>query len=281
MADWFSLSQNSGNGSADVVVSTQTEHTGRTARSAVLIFKSLNTSFTRMVYQAGKAEFVAMDSSKTVEKEGQTISINGESNSSILTFSLGQGDLEITIPETYIANGVIAYNGDIIQGDPGASNIFDFTLNISVPSNSGASQKTRQIIVTDNAGHRAMCDLILSGSEAYLRVTEGDINLNYNGNPVTIRVESNIDYVIENNAWQDDSGDILDINYSGSNSGDVVFSSDTNEGVDRSADVYFKGNGITVERTVNQDGKRETFYVTEGEFLVTEGNFNVIKYGIQ
>ena len=84
-----------------------------------------------------------------------------------------------------------------------------------------------------------------------------------------------------NKAWQDGSGDVLNANYSGSNSGDAVFSSDVNEGTDRSIDVYFKGNGITVIRTVNQDGKRETFNVSEGEFLVTEGNFNVLKDGIQ
>ena len=197
MEEWFNLSQSSGSGSADVVVSVSSEHTGRTARSAVLTFSSANASLTRMVYQAGKSEFVNMDNSKSIEKEGKIITIEGESNSSILTFSLGQGDLEITLPETYIANGVTAYNGDSIQGDPGASSIFNFSINISVPSNSGASKKKRQIKVTDNAGHSAMCELILAGSEAYLRVTEGDVNLNYNGNPVTIRVESNINYVIE------------------------------------------------------------------------------------
>ena len=37
-ADWIKLSQTSGSGNADVQVSTQTEHTGRTPRGTVLSF---------------------------------------------------------------------------------------------------------------------------------------------------------------------------------------------------------------------------------------------------
>lgn len=79
-------------------------------------------------------------------------------------------------------------------------------------------------------------------------------------------------------SWDDGSGDKLTATYTET---EATFTSDENEGIDRSMDVFFKGEGLTVVRTAKQQGKRETFYVTEGEFLVTDGNFNVIKDGIQ
>lgn len=79
-------------------------------------------------------------------------------------------------------------------------------------------------------------------------------------------------------SWDDGSGDKLTATYTEI---DATFSSDENEGIDRNTDVFFKGEGITVVRMVKQQGKRETFNVIEGEFLVTEGTFNVLRNGIQ
>lgn len=197
-ADWIKLSQASGSGNADVQVSSLSGHSGRSPRSTILSFKGANVKTeTRNVYQAGRPEYVDVEDSKAVEKEGKTITITGISNSSKLTFSLGTGNLSVSLPTTYLANSLSTNNGAAIQGDPGAVSAFNFSISIVVPANETINQKTRQIIVTDAAGNTDVCELMLAGGDAYLRVSEGDINLDYNGTPVTVRVESNISWTIE------------------------------------------------------------------------------------
>ena len=39
--------------------------------------------------------------------------------------------------------------------------------------------------------------MTLAAGDAYLRVTEGEILLDYQGNPVTVNVESNTDWTVE------------------------------------------------------------------------------------
>lgn len=80
--------------------------------------------------------------------------------------------------------------------------------------------------------------------------------------------------------WED--GGSLTISYGGSGDGSAVFSSDTNEGVDRQMDVSFKSASglIVVTRTVVQEGRREPFWGSDGEFALADGGtYNVIKEG--
>lgn len=75
--------------------------------------------------------------------------------------------------------------------------------------------------------------------------------------------------------WND--GGSLTATYEGSGDGTAVFSSDVNEGLDREMSVTFKGGGVSVERTVRQEGRREIF---DGFTLVDGKTFNVIKHGL-
>ena len=80
--------------------------------------------------------------------------------------------------------------------------------------------------------------------------------------------------------WND--GGSLTVSYDGDRDGSAVFSSDTNEGVDREMSVYFNGGGLSVERTVKQEGKRMRFRCKDGLFLLKDGGtFNVLKDGLQ
>ena len=73
--------------------------------------------------------------------------------------------------------------------------------------------------------------------------------------------------------WND--GGSLTATYGGSGDGTAVFTSDTNEGIDREMSITFKGGGVSVERTVRQEGLREIF---EDDFLLADGGtFNVLK----
>lgn len=79
--------------------------------------------------------------------------------------------------------------------------------------------------------------------------------------------------------WND--GDNLTVTYEGSGDGSAVFTSETNEGIDREMAVTFKGGGISVERTVKQEGKRQPFGLSGGGVfrIKNGGRFGVLKVG--
>lgn len=197
-ASWVNVSPSSGSGNGTVAVSSASEYTGRVARSSVLTFKAANVAdVVRTVNQAGKPEYVDIADSASSEKTGKVVTISGVSNSSLLTFSLGIGDLDISLPTSYIANSVSTANGAAISGDPGASAAFNFSISITVPANETIEAQTRQIIVTDNAGNTDVCLLTLAAGEAYLTVAEGTIDLTYQGTAVNVAVESNTNWTVE------------------------------------------------------------------------------------
>lgn len=197
-ASWVNVSPSSGSGNGTVAVSSASEYTGRVARSSVLTFKAANVAdVVRTVNQAGKPEYVDIADAASADFTGKVVTITGISNSTKLTFSLGLGDLDITLPGTYIANSVSTANGAEIAGDPGAMSAFSFGITITVPANESMLEKTRQIIVTDAAGNTDVCLLTLAAGEAYLTVAEGTIDLTYQGTAVNVAVESNTNWTVE------------------------------------------------------------------------------------
>lgn len=197
-ASWVNTTPSSGSGNAAVTVSSSSEHTGRVARTSVITFKAANVAdVARQVIQAGKAEYVDIADQAAADQAGKTVTISGVTNSRKLTFSLGIGDLNITLPATYIANSITTTNGAEIYGDPGATKEFPFSISIVVPRNTSTSAISRQIIVTDEAGHQDVCTLTSAAGDAYLTVQLGDIELDSKGTPVTITVESNTAWTVE------------------------------------------------------------------------------------
>lgn len=198
-ASWVKVTPSQGSGDATVNVSSQSEHTGRVARTSILTWKAANvTDIQRTVNQAGKPEFVDIADAASADKEGKVVTISGVSNSKKLTFSFGTGDLtDITLPSTYMANSVSTQNGVNIAGDPGASSEYNFSISITVPANDEINAKTRQIIVTDEAGNRDICTLTSAAGDAYVTIAEGDIELDYLGTPVAVEVKSNTTWTIE------------------------------------------------------------------------------------
>lgn len=195
---WVKTSPSSGSGNATVAVSSITEHTGRVARTGILTFKSANVeNVERTVNQAGKPEYVDIDDAASADQAGKTVTISGVSNSKKLTFTLGTGNLSITLPSNYTANSVSTSNGSNISGDPGASAEYPFSISITVPANTTTSAKSRQIIVTDEAGHQDVCTLTSAAGDAYLTVQIGDIELDYKGTAVTVAIESNTSWTVE------------------------------------------------------------------------------------
>jgi hypothetical protein len=197
-ASWIKVDPTSGSGNANVKVSSTAEHTGRVARTTVLTWKAANVeNVVRTVNQAGKPEYVDIDDAVSADKAGKVVTISGVSNSKKLTFSLGTGDLTITLPSTYTANSVSTSNGANINGDPGATSVFNFSIVITVPANTSTSAKTRQLIVTDEGGHQDVCLITSAAGDAYVTIAEGNIELDYLGTAVTVEVKSNTNWTIE------------------------------------------------------------------------------------
>lgn len=197
-ASWVKTTPSSGSGNATVNVSSNTPHTGRVARTTVLTWKAANVDdVQRAVNQAGKPEFVDVADAASADKDGKVVTISGVSNSKKLTFSLGTGDLSITLPNTYTANSMTTNNGANISGDPGAIQEYAFSIVVTVPANTTPAAKTRQIIVTDEGGHQDVCLLTSVAGDAYITIAAGDIELDYLGTAVAVKVESNTNWTVE------------------------------------------------------------------------------------
>lgn len=197
-ANWLKVDPSQGSGNATVKVSSTAEHTGRKARTTTLTWTAANVQdVVRNVSQAGKPEYVNIADSASADKAGKIVTISGKSNSAKLTFSFGSGNLtNITLPSTYTANSVSTNNGAAISGDPGAAAEYNFSIAITVPANPDIAEKTRQIIVTNEAGDTAICTLRSAAGDAYVTVQEGTIELDYLGTAVSWSVESNTTWTI-------------------------------------------------------------------------------------
>lgn len=197
-ASWAVVNPSSGSGNATVNVSSNTPHTGRNVRTTVLTITAANVEAkTVAVTQQGKPAYVDAQANATAEKGGQNVTISGKANSAKLTFSLGTGNLDVSLPATYTAGGVSTQNGTAIDGDPGAAAEYDFSIVLSVPSNGGLEELTRQIVVTDESGNTDTCLLTQTAGDAMLTVSKTSIELAYTGEAVSFDITSNTSWVIK------------------------------------------------------------------------------------
>lgn len=195
-ANWVLVNPSSGSGNKTINVSGS-EHTGRSARSTVLTITAANVDAkTVSVTQQGKPAYVDSQDNATAAKGGQNVTISGKANSSKLTFSLGNGNLQVTLPANYTAGGMSTKNGEAISGDPGATAEYDWSIVLTVPANTSIGELTKQIIVTDEGGNTDTCLLTQAAGDAYLTVTKTAIELTYQGTAVSFGVESNTSWAI-------------------------------------------------------------------------------------
>ncbi len=204
-ASWLNPSKTSGSGNDTVNVGANSDNTGRNARSTNMTFKAANVAdVVRQVTQAGKPEFVTIESAKSVVKGGvATLTITGTSNSSKLTFSLASGGtLPVTLPSSYTANSVSTNNGAAISGDPGASAEFPFSIAFTnIGANPTINERSVQLIVTDNAGNTATCLITQAAGDPVLEVSPESVQLDWNAatqsGSASFSVTSNTNWTVE------------------------------------------------------------------------------------
>lgn len=194
---------NPGSGDGDQAVTvTGEKYEGRVQRTLQVEFSSEsgNVKKSTTINQSPAAEFVKIDSTASVGKEGGTVTINGTSNSTKLTFSLTQDEthpLTLEIPASYQAAGKATNNGATIADDPGATGPFAFSIVFSdIAENTDLNDLVNTLKVTAAGGQTANTVITQTAGDPFLEIDKDVINLDANGTPQTINVNSNTKWTI-------------------------------------------------------------------------------------
>lgn len=194
---------NPGSGDGDQVVTVSGEkYEGRVQRTLQVEFgaESGDVKKSATINQSPIAEFVKINPTASVGKEGGTITINGTSNSTKLTFSLTPDKthpLTLKIPASYQAAGKATNNGAVIADDPGATSSFAFSIVFSdIAANTEVNDLVNTLKVTAAGGRTANTVITQTAGDPSLEIDKKVINLDANGTPQTINVNSNIRWSI-------------------------------------------------------------------------------------
>ena len=190
-----------GNGDQAVTV-TGEKHTGRLQRTvtAKIAIDAGGVEKQVIVNQAAAVEAVTIDSTSSIPKEGGSITINGKSNSTKLTFEYNQGSenpLVIEVPAQYTAAGKLTNNGEAIADDPGATAEYAFSVTIDgIPANGTVTDLTGTLKVTAAGGQMANCVVTQTAGDHTLEVDPETINLDAEGTQQTLNVTSDTSWSI-------------------------------------------------------------------------------------
>lgn len=195
---------NPGSGDGDQAVTVSSEkYEGRVQRTQQVEFgaESGGIKKTATINQAAAAEFVKINPTASVGVGGGTVTINGTSNSTKLTFSLTPDKshpLTLQIPVAYQAAGRATHNGAVITDDPGATGSFAFSIVFSgIAANANINDLVTTLKVTAAGGQTANTVITQTASDPFLEIDKEIINLNVDGTPQTINVNANIKWTIK------------------------------------------------------------------------------------
>ena len=191
---WLTVSPMSGSGNK-TLSNSASAHTGRVERTGTVTITADGASSpkTYKVTQSPKAEFASFNDGEdmAVQKSGGTVNVKGKTNSSKLTFAWKGNVNDVTLPESYTANGKPSTNGSSISGDPGASAEFEFSISLSIPVNGTVNEVNRVLQVTTNDSQVTEITLKQAAGDATLSVTPTEITLDQSGSAKTVEVKSN------------------------------------------------------------------------------------------
>lgn len=175
---WLTVTPDSGDGNGSLSVSASS-YSGRESKQTSFLVRSTDASAeaTVTVTQEGPGEFVTFSSgTASVGKEGGTLLLSGTSNSTALTFSIEEGgSLKLTAPATYKVLEKDVDNGEVIEGDPGASATYGWSISFEVPENMTTGSLTCTVTVADAGSSEAganihSCVVTQAAGDAYVYV---------------------------------------------------------------------------------------------------------------
>lgn len=216
---WLTITPMQGSGN-QTVRNIATPHTGRVVREGIVTITAAGvaTPVTYKVAQEALPEYVEWSNGTemAVSLEGGTVVIAGTSNSSKLTFDwvIPQGGIEpeidsegntstsginyptVSIPNTYLAGGVTTNNSSAIKGDPGASNAYNFSIELQFPLNDAVVDVYRTLRVKANGSQVAQIVLKQTAGKARIELSTYEITIPQDGSQVSIEVLSNTDWTV-------------------------------------------------------------------------------------
>lgn len=196
---WLNINPSTGSGNG-TIANSAAAHTGRIARTGTVTVTAVgvSTPATYKVTQEPKAEFVSFDNGAEMaaNKTAGKVTVSGKTNSSKLTFSFLGETYEVELPASYLANGKSTTNGVEVEGDPGASNQFAFSIELDFPKNDTIEEVERTLVATANGGQAAQIVIKQAAGDARLSVSPTEITLTQEGTAVSVTVESNTSWTV-------------------------------------------------------------------------------------
>ena len=196
---WVRLDRNTGSGNGTVANSSN-PHTGRVARKGTLQVDGVGATVPDVyeVTQSPKPEFVSFDngSEMSAPKTAGTVTVEGKTNSSKLTFAFAGSVTDVDLPSNYRANGTQTNNGTAISGDTGATSKFAFSIELELPENTTIEEVTRNLKVTANGGQSAQIAIKQAAGDAYVRASPKSITIPLDDSEVSVTIESNTTWTI-------------------------------------------------------------------------------------
>lgn len=193
----YVITPNSFSGNNTVQVSgEQVPNTGRAAKKKTVVFTGDGVSGTirRSFNHAGKPEFITITGGNKVSasKSGGDITISGKSNSMLLKIEFVGDALGATIAAQYTAAGKPTNNSEAIEGDPGNSAEYDFSVKITLPENTTVEDVLRTVKISNGSNVSQQVQIEQAEGDAFLTVEpEEEQTMSWDGTAITFTVKSN------------------------------------------------------------------------------------------
>lgn len=193
----YVINPNSFSGNKTVTIDgTGVPNTGRNAKTKIVIFSAdgVSPDIQRQFNHAGKPEFIEFQNGASISapKGGGKVTLSGKSNSAKLNFVFVGDDLEATIATNYTAGGKSTVNGEAIEGDPGASAEYNFSMEVTVPANTTIEEVLRTVKVDNGGSISKQIQIEQAAGDPFLTVEPEEAQtMDWEGTAISFTVKSN------------------------------------------------------------------------------------------
>lgn len=197
------VSPGSGSGNTELKVKAQRANQGnRTIQTATYTVQpqgGIGKTLTANLEAANEFVKFTNGATQAVDKGGGVITITGTSNSTKLTFTKGSGDIVTAdiASITYQAAGKSTVNGAAIEGDPGATASYNFTLTLNAAANTTVKARSQQITVKANSTSvTATITLNQTEGDPTLSINPKTVTVPQDGSEVSVQVTTNTTFTV-------------------------------------------------------------------------------------
>lgn len=196
MALNLTITPQSGSGNATVSVAGNA-NTGRNSRSKNITIQGAGVAAkTVTINQLGKSEFITIGEAMTVVASATSLTIKGKSNAESLSVTIPVDKIGLAGHTKYYVSNISYNSGSAINGDPGASEQYDWEVRLTFEKNTTIEARQATIEVTTKNGESATITITQSAGDAYLNVDTTTLQMAADGTAVQFSIESNTSWSI-------------------------------------------------------------------------------------